>query len=129
MDVVVFYGCCNKVPQMEWLNRNLLFHTPGSLEVQDQLIGGVMLPPFEGAGRESVPTLLVSGGLLASLAVLDSWTRHLSLCLPLHVVFSLCVCIFILIPFYMDTSLSGLGVTLLQYDLILTNYSNNCISK
>ena len=91
MDVVVFYGCCNKVPQMEWLNRNLLSHTSGSLEVQDQLIGGVMLPPFEGAGRESVPTLLVSGGLLASLAVLDSWTRHLSLCLPLHVVFSLCV--------------------------------------
>ena len=57
MNVLVFFGCYNEATQIEWLNRNLLSHRSGSLEVQDQLIGGVMLPPSECAGKESVPTL------------------------------------------------------------------------
>ena len=93
-------------------------HRSGSLEVQDQLFGGVMLPPSECAGKESVPTLSRFWWFSGIFGSPWLWIHHLGLCLPVHMVFSLCI--FVQIPFYMDISLLGLGVTLLQYDLILT---------
>ena len=112
MNVLIFIHC-NKVPQMEWLKRNLLSHTSGSLEVQDQLTGGVMLPPSEGAGRESVPTLSPCFWWFPGIF-------GTPVCSFLFKRYSPYVCIFIQIPFYMGISLLGFGVTLLQYDLILT---------
>ena len=121
MNVLVFFGCCNEVTQIEWLNRNLLSYSSGSLEVQDQIIGGSCSFPLEVLGKNLFQlSLLVSDGLLALLA-----PRSVPSC-PHDI---LPMCIFTQIPFYMGISLLGLGVTLLQYDLTLTKLIASATAK
>ena len=77
--------------------------------------------PLEVLGKNLFQlSLLVSGGLLALLA-----PRSVPSC-PHDI---LPMCIFTQIPFYMGISLLGLGVTLLQYDLILTKLIASATAK
>ena len=103
-----FLGLPQKVPQTRWLKaRNVL---PGSL-------GGWKPKMQESAGlalwksvKECLSQLL--GACWPPLAF--------HLCLRLHMVFSLGICLYPNFPFYRTTVILSEGPTLFQHDLLLT---------
>ena len=80
----------------------------------------------QGYEEEPVPCLLLgSGDLLAVFGFPCLVKHHPDVCLHLHVVFSLGVCLCPASSSNEDTDILNEGPTLLQYYLILTN----CICK
>ena len=115
--VLVCQGCCNKVPQTEWLKQQkFMSHGSGARSPRSGCRQSHASP--KGIRGEFVPGFLASGSSLTYGSITPVFTRS-----------SPWVCVSIP-PFYKDTNHTGLGSTLLQYDLVLTHdIHNNPISK
>lgn len=100
MSVLVFCGCCNKLPQT-WLfkTKELYSHTVPEARIRNQDVGRVALPP-----KAPTASFLASFSLQWRQALTNLWQKNSCLCPGHHMasswVFSL---LFVSSPFLMRT--------------------------
>lgn len=122
--VLVSSSCCNKLPQSGWLK---IIETYRLIVLEaSSLKSGVGMAMLSLSALGEVPSLPLSSGDQQSLALLDLQLPCSTVCLHWNTAFfplssvSVSVCPFLFLQEHQ--SQLELGPTLVQYDLILTNF-------